>query len=69
MEALKTAAHIINRVSSKSVPKTPYELWTGKKSIINYLHVRGCPTETKIFNSQLGKLDPKIISCHFIPIS
>jgi hypothetical protein len=29
MEALKTAIHILNRVPSKSVPKTPYELWTG----------------------------------------
>jgi hypothetical protein len=26
MEALKTATHIINRVPSKLVPKTPYEL-------------------------------------------
>jgi transposase InsO family protein len=26
MEALKTAAHILNRVRTKSVPKTPYEL-------------------------------------------
>jgi hypothetical protein len=26
MEALKTAIHILNRVQSKSVPKTPYEL-------------------------------------------
>ena len=26
MEALKTAIHILNRVPSKSVPKTPYEL-------------------------------------------
>ena len=31
MEALKTAVHILNRVPSKSVPKTPYELWNGKK--------------------------------------
>ncbi|GKB24358.1 retrovirus-related pol polyprotein from transposon TNT 1-94 [Tanacetum coccineum] len=28
-EALKTATHILNRVPSKSVPKTPFELWTG----------------------------------------
>ena len=27
METLKTAIHILNRVPSKSVPKTPYELW------------------------------------------
>jgi transposase InsO family protein len=30
MEALKTAIHILNRVPSKSVAKTPYELWTGR---------------------------------------
>jgi transposase InsO family protein len=66
IEALKTIAHIINRVPSKSVPKTPYELWTGRKPSINYLHIWGCPTEAKIFNPQPGKLDPKTISCHFI---
>jgi hypothetical protein len=66
IKALKTIAHIINRVSSKSVPKTPYELWTGRKSSINYLHIWGCPAEAKIFNSQLVKLDLKTISCHFI---
>jgi hypothetical protein len=66
IEALKTAVHIINRMPSKSVPKTPYELWTGRKPSINYLHIWGCSTEAKIFNPQLGKLDPKTISCHFI---
>jgi hypothetical protein len=39
MEALKITAHIINRVISKSVPNTPYELWTSKKPSINYFHV------------------------------
>jgi hypothetical protein len=39
MEALKTAAHILNRVPSKPVPKTLYELWTGRKPMLNYLHV------------------------------
>jgi hypothetical protein len=41
MEAQKTAVHILNRVPSKSVPKTPYELWTGKKPTLNYLHRMG----------------------------
>ena len=27
-EALKTIAYILNQVSSKSDPKTPYELWS-----------------------------------------
>jgi hypothetical protein len=66
MKALKTTAHIINHVLSKSVPKTPYELWIGRKSSINYLYIWGYPTEAKIFNPQLGKLDPKTISYHFI---
>jgi transposase InsO family protein len=39
MEALKTVAHIINRVTSKSIPKTPYELWIDRKSSINYFHI------------------------------
>jgi GTP-sensing pleiotropic transcriptional regulator CodY len=30
MEALRTAVHILNRVPSKSVPMTPYELWAGR---------------------------------------
>ena len=30
-EALKTATYILNQVPSKSMPKTPYELWSGKK--------------------------------------
>jgi hypothetical protein len=39
MEALKTIVHILNRVPSKSVPKTPYEMWTGRKLTLNYLHM------------------------------
>jgi hypothetical protein len=66
MEALKTAIHILNRVPSKSVPKTPYELWAGRKPTLNYLHVWGCPAEAKVFNPNIGKLDPKTVSCHFI---
>jgi hypothetical protein len=66
MEALKTAIHILNRVPSKSVPKTPYELWTGKAPSLNHLRVWGCPAEAKVFNPNLGKLDPKTVSCHFI---
>ena len=66
MEALKTVVHILNRVPSKSVPKTPYEMWTGKKPTLNYFHVWGCPAEAKLFNENIGKLEPKTVSCHFI---
>ena len=66
MEALKTAIHILNRVPSKSVPKTPYELWTGRVPSLNHLRVWGSPAEAKVFNPNIGKLDPKTVSCHFI---
>ncbi|RLM64518.1 hypothetical protein C2845_PM16G23290 [Panicum miliaceum] len=66
MEALKTAVYILNRVPSKAVPKTPYELWTGKIPSLNHLRVWGSPAEAKIFNPNIGKLDSKTVSCHFI---
>ena len=66
MEALKTAAHILNLIPSKSVSKTPFELWNGRKSSLNYLKVWGCPAEAKLFDPQQKKLDSKTISCHFI---
>ena len=40
-EALKTAVHILNRVPTKAAPKTHYELWVGRKSTLNYLHIWG----------------------------
>jgi hypothetical protein len=66
MEALKPVIHILNRVPSKSVPKTPYKMWTCRKLTLNYLHVWSCPTEARIFNPSIGKLDPKTVSYHFI---
>ena len=66
MEALKTANHILNRVLSKLVPKTPYELWTANEPSLNYFRVWGCPAEAKVFNPNIGKLDFKTVSCYFI---
>ena len=66
MEALKTAIHILNQVLSKSVSKTPYELWTGRVPSLNHLRVWGSPAEAKVFNPNIGKLDPKTVSCYFI---
>jgi hypothetical protein len=62
MEALKTTVHILNRVPSESVPKTPYKIWTDRKPTLNYLHVWGCPAEG------IGKLDPKCNTLIFIRI-
>ena len=37
--ALQTAAHILNQVPSKTVLGTPYERWSGKKSVLNYFRI------------------------------
>ena len=66
MEVLKTSIHILNRVPSKLVPKTPYELWTGRVPSLNHLRVGGSSAEAKVFNPNIRKLDPKTVSCHFI---
>jgi hypothetical protein len=66
MGALKTTTHILNKVSSESVPTTLYELWTGREPSLTYMRVWGCPAEAKVFNPNIWKLDPKTVSCHFI---
>ena len=49
-EALKTAMYILNRVPSKAVPKTPFELWTDRKPSLRHIHIWGCPAEARIYN-------------------
>ena len=66
MEVLKTAMQILNKVPSKSVAKTPYELWTSRKLTLNYFHIWGCPAEARIFNPGQEKLDERTTSYHFI---
>ncbi|CAL8120945.1 unnamed protein product [Prunus armeniaca] len=65
-EAIRTANYILNRVPSKAVSKTPFELWTNRKLSLNHLHIWGCKAEAKVFNPQEKKLDPKTISCFFV---
>ena len=65
-EALRTAAYILNQVPSKSVPKTPYELWSGKKPSLHHFHVWGCKAEVRPYNPQSKKLDPRTISGFFV---
>ena len=39
MYALKTAMYLLNRVPSKAIRKTPFELWTSRKLSLRHLHV------------------------------
>lgn len=65
-EALKTAMYILNRVPSKAVPTTPFELWTGRKPSLRHLHIWGYLAEAIIFNPQEKKLDSRTIAGYFI---
>ena len=65
-ETLKTAVYILNRVPTKVVPKTPFELWKGWKPSLRHMRVWGCPSEVRIYNPQEKKLDPRTISGYFI---
>lgn len=66
MHALKTAVYLLNRVPSKAVLKTPFELWTERKPSLRHLHVWGCQAEVRIYNPHEKKLDPRTTSGHFI---
>ena len=65
-EALKTAVYILNRVPTKAVPKTPFELFKGWKPSLRHVRVWGCPSEVRVYNPQEKKLDPRTISGYFI---
>ena len=62
--ALETAAFILNRIPSKSVQKTPYEIWTGKSPKLSFLKIWGCEAYVKRLMSD--KLTPKSDKCLFV---
>jgi Integrase core domain len=62
--ALETVILTINMVSSKSVEKTPYELWFGKIPNMFYLKIWGCEVFVKRPTSD--KLGPKTDKCFFV---
>ncbi|RVW71044.1 Retrovirus-related Pol polyprotein from transposon TNT 1-94 [Vitis vinifera] len=65
-EVVKTAVYILNRVPSKAVTKTLYELWTSKKPSIRNLHVWGYPIEARPYKPNEKKLDFRTGSCYFV---
>lgn len=50
IESLKMTMHILNRVSTKKVPKTPFELFKGWKPSLAHIYVWGWPSEVRIYN-------------------
>ena len=60
--ALETAAFTLNRVLSKSVDKTPYEIWTGKSPSLSFLKIRVVKHLSN--DSSLTRLHPNRISAY-----
>ncbi|EXC25220.1 hypothetical protein L484_003433 [Morus notabilis] len=51
-------------VPSKSVPKTPLELWNGQKLSLRHIRIWGCPTH--VLRQKTGKLEPWSEVCIFV---
>ena len=62
--ALQTVAFTLNRVPTKTVEKTPYEIWTGKRPWLSFLKIWGC--EVYVKRQISNKLAPKSDKCLFV---
>ncbi|KAL4334311.1 hypothetical protein GQ457_07G006670 [Hibiscus cannabinus] len=62
--ALETAAFTLNRVPSKSVQKTPHEMWTGRRPNMSFMKIWGCKAYVK--HQMFTKLEPKSEKCTFV---
>ena len=62
--ALETTTFTLNRVPSKTVETTPYEIWTRKSPGLSFLRVWGCKVYVKHLTTD--KLTPKSDKCFFV---
>ena len=57
----------LNRIPSRTVDKTPYEIWTRNVLKLSFLKIRGCEAYVKCLQTE--KLAPKLDNCYFIGYS
>ena len=55
--SLQMAVYILNVVPSKSIQKTPLELWNGHKPSLRHFRIWGCPAH--VLKGKTGKLEPR----------
>ena len=65
--ALKTVAYVLNRMPSKSVTHTRYEIWKRRKPNLKHLKIWGCLAYVK--NIFRHKLNARSDKCRFIGLS
>ena len=62
--ALETATYLLNLIPSKSVSKTPTELWNGRKPSLNHIRIWGALTH--VLRKEPHKLESRTEVCLFI---
>ena len=65
-EALLTACHVHNRIPSKKIKISPYEVWKGRKPNLSYLRVWGCIAFYRVPDPKRTKLGPRALKSIFV---
>ena len=68
-DALLIATFVLNRVPTKSVTSTPYELWMTCKPDLGFMKPWACVTFAHDSSHKFGKLDSRRKKCIFIKYS
>ena len=61
-----SANHVLNRMPHKKLEVTPYKLWKGYASNLNYLKVWGCLANVAFPNSKRESIGPRTFDTIFI---
>ena len=61
--ALYTATYLLNRVPSKLVSQTPYEIWHGTKPSLNHINIWG--SEAYVKKLEATKLEARSVRFYF----
>ena len=65
-DALLTTCHVHNRVPSKKIKVSQYELWNGRKPNLDYIKVWGCLSFYRIVDPKRTKLGPRAMKSVFV---
>jgi len=56
---LLTACHVHNKVPSKKIKVSQYELWNGRKPSLDYIKLWRCLAFNRVIDPKRTKLGPK----------
>jgi hypothetical protein len=65
-EAILTACHVLNRVSTKNKEITSFEEQEKKRLNVSYLCTWGCLAKVNVSINKKRKLGPKTVDCVFL---